>query len=347
MKRYCFLWNRVVRKILLLCMIGVCLLLTGCQGSQKEEEKTSIRIGISLYRGDDTFINNIRNELEEKAKKYEQEHGIKVILDIQEAKGNQNTQNNQVERFISLGCDVLCINPVDRMDASVMIDKAMTAEVPVVFFNRQPVEEDMNRWDKLYYIGVDAKETAVLQGQIVVDYYRNDPLIMDINGDGVISYVMLEGESSHQDSLIRTEWSVQTLKDGGIPIEKVTGGIANWERSQASALMEQWLGEYPEGIDLVISNNDDMALGAIDALERAGYTDVNVVGIDGTIPGVEAVNSGKLLGTVSANMEVYGSAIMELAASCALGEEPPEEYPLTDRTYYWPPQEILIHDIND
>lgn len=347
MKRYCFLWNRAGRKILSLCMIGVCLLLTGCQGPQKEEEKTSIRIGISLYRGDDTFINNIRNELEEKAKKYEQEHGIKVILDIQEAKGNQNTQNNQVERFISLGCDVLCINPVDRMDASVMIDKAMTAEVPVVFFNRQPVEEDMNRWDKLYYIGVDAKETAVLQGQIVVDYYRNDPQIMDINGDGVISYVMLEGESSHQDSLIRTEWSVQTLKDGGIPIEKVTGGIANWERSQASALMEQWLGEYPEGIDLVISNNDDMALGAIDALERAGYTDVNVVGIDGTIPGVEAVNSGKLLGTVSANMEVYGSAIMELAASCALGEEPPEEYPLTDRTYYWPPQEILIHDIND
>lgn len=205
----------------------------------------------------------------------------------------------------------------------------------------------MNRWDQLYYIGVDAKETAVLQGQIVVDYYRNYPDVMDRNGDGVISYVMLEGESSHQDSLIRTEWSIQTLKDGGVPIEKITGGIANWERSQASALMEQWLGEYPEEIELVVSNNDDMALGAIDALERAEYEDVNVVGIDGTIPGVEAVKSGKLLGTVSANKEIYGSAIIELAASCALGEELPEEYPLTDGTYYWPPQEILTRDIND
>ena len=205
-----------------LLFLGVCMLLTACQGPQNEEQKTSVRIGISLYRGDDTFINNIRSVLEEKAKEYERENGIRVTLDIQDAKGSQNTQNNQVERFIALGCDVLCINPVDRMDASVIIDKAMTAGVPVVFFNRQPVEEDMNRWDQLYYVGVDAKETAVLQGQMVVELYQEHPSAVDLNGDGVVSYVLLEGESSHQDSLIRTEWSIQTLKDGGVPIEKIT-----------------------------------------------------------------------------------------------------------------------------
>ena len=324
-------------------LLLVCLFLTGCQRAQKEEEKTSIRIGISLYRGDDTFINNIRSVIEEKAKEYEKEREIKVILDIQDAKSSQNTQNNQVERFISLGCDVLCINLVDRMDASTIIDKAMTAGVPVVFFNRQPVEEDMNRWDHLYYIGVDAKETAVLQGQMIVDLYREQPLAVDLNGDGVVSYVMLEGETSHQDSLIRTEWSIQTLKNGNVPIEKITGGIANWERSQASALMEQWLLAYPDTIELVVSNNDDMALGAIDALDRAGITKINVIGIDGTTPGLEALENGKLLGTVSANKEIYGSAIIELAASCAMGENPPQEYPLTDGIYYWAPQEILVH----
>lgn len=333
-------------KIFLAC-IAACVLLTSCQGVRKEEEKTSIRIGISLYRGDDTFINNIRSIIEDKAKEYERESGIKVTLDIQDAKGNQNTQNNQVERFISLGCDVLCINPVDRMDTSLIIDKAMTANVPVVFFNRQPVEEDMNRWDKLYYVGVDAKETAILQGEMVVDLYREQPEAVDLNGDGVVSYVMLEGETSHQDSLIRTEWSVQTLKDGRVPIEKITGGIANWERSQASALMEQWLAQYPDTIELVVSNNDDMALGAIDALERAQITGVNVIGIDGTTPGLEALKSGKLLGTVSANKEIYGSAVIGLAASCALGEEPPEEYPLSDGIYFWTPQEILITKIKE
>ena len=329
------------KKFLLLA--AACVLLTACEGAQKEDEKTSIRIGVSLYRGDDTFINNIRSVLEEKAKEYERQNNIKVTLDIQDAKGSQNTQNNQVERFISLGCDVLCINPVYRMDASVMIDRAMTAGVPVVFFNRQPVEEDMARWDRLYYIGVDAKETAVLQGQMVVDLYRKRPEDVDLNGDGVVSYVLLEGETSHQDSLIRTEWSIQTLKDGGVPIEKITGGIANWERSQASALMEQWLGAYPDTIELVVSNNDDMALGAIDALDRAGITRMNVIGIDGTTPGLEALENGRMLGTVSANKELYASAIMELAASCALGKELPPEYPLENGTYYWTPQEILVH----
>ncbi len=329
------------KKRRILVMAAVCMALTSCQGAQAEEEKSSIRIGISLYRGDDTFINNIRSQLEEKAKDYERERGIKVTLDIQDAKGSQNVQNDQVERFISLGCDVVCINPVDRMDASQMIDRAMTAGVPVVFFNRQPVEEDMDRWDKLYYVGVDAKETAVLQGQIVVDLYRRDPGALDLNGDGVVSYVLLEGESSHQDSLIRTEWSVQTLKDGGVPIEKITGGIANWERSQASALMEQWLLAWPDTIELVVSNNDDMALGAIDALERAGISGVGVVGIDGTIPGMEALEGGKLLGTVSANKEVYAAAVMELAASCALGQELPGAYPLTEGTYYWVLQEMI------
>ena len=198
-------------------VLGVlCLLMVSCRDEETQERMASIRIGISLYQGEDTFINNLCSLLEEKAKEFEQERGIKVILDIQDAKGSQNIQNDQVERFISLGCDVLCINPVDRMDASVMIDRAMTAGVPVVFFNRQPVEEDMNRWDRLYYVGVDAKETAILQGQMVVDLYREEPRAVDLNGDGVVSYVLLEGETSHQDSLIRTEWSVRTLKNGGV-----------------------------------------------------------------------------------------------------------------------------------
>ena len=328
------------RKILLAA--AACIALTGCQGRTGEEEKSSIRIGISLYRGDDTFINNIRWELEEKAKEYERRRGIKVTLDIQDAKGSQSTQNNQVERFVSLGCDVLCINPVDRTAASAMIEKVMTAEIPVVFFNRQPVEEDMDRWDQLYYVGVVARESAVLQGSIVVDRYREDPKSLDRNGDGVVSYVLLEGESSHQDSLIRTEWSIQTLKDGGVPIEKITGGIANWERSQASALMEQWLEQYPDTIELVVCNNDDMALGAIDAIERAKASGISLVGIDATTPGLEAVRSGKLMGTVSSDKEQYAGAIFTIAAAAAQKEPVPEELSLEEGKYYWSRQEIIV-----
>lgn len=310
------------------------------------QKKTSMRIGVLLYRGDDTFISTLRTALEKQAKEYEQGTGIKVTLDIMDAKSSQNTQNSQVERLISLGCDALCINSVDRSSASIIIDKAMDAGTPVVFFNREPVEEDMNRWEKLYYVGADAKESAVLQGDILVDAYRRDSRTLDANGNGLVSYVLLEGETSHQDSLIRTEWSIQTLKDGDVPLEKITGGIANWDRSQASALMEQWLKEYPGQIELVVSNNDDMALGAIDAMNRAGIgaNSIKVVGIDGTPVGIKALEEGYLFGTVESDKERYSQAIFDIAWSLSLGQDPKDRVPQLEGNYYWCPQRALTQD---
>lgn len=332
---------------LLAACMGAAVLIGAWQYGAREDgrkaDKNSVRIGVLLYRGDDTFIGTLRTGLEDKAKEYEQETGIKVKLDIMDAKGSQNTQNSQVERLISLGCDALCVNIVDRSAASIIIDKAMAAGIPVVFFNREPVEEDMNRWEKLYYVGADAKESAVLQGQILVDAYRKNPETLDINGDGMVSYVLLEGETSHQDSLIRTEWSIQTLKDGGVPLEKITGGIANWERSQASALMDLWLDEYPGQIELVICNNDDMALGAIDAMERKGIVgnSIKLVGIDGTPVGQEALEEGKLFGTVESDKQKYASVIFDIASSLAMGKDVKDKVDLEDGKYYWCPQIAL------
>ncbi|MDO4328890.1 MAG: galactose ABC transporter substrate-binding protein [Lachnospiraceae bacterium] len=310
---------------------------------EMQQEKTAIRLGILLYRGDDTFISNVRQALEEQAKLYEQETGIKVVLNIEDAKENQITQNSQLERLISLGYDALCVNIVDRSMASAMIDDAMAADVPIVFFNREPVEEDLRLWEKLYYVGADAKESAVLQGNIVAELYQKDPAKVDRNGDGKVNYVLLEGETSHQDSLIRTEWSIQTLMEGGVPLEKLTGGIANWERSQASAMMEQWLEQFPGQIELVISNNDDMALGAIDAMERLEIPDpINVVGIDGTPQGVQALERGMLLGTVQSDRAEYAHAIFTIAAALALDEDPKKDIQLVDEKYYWTHQTILV-----
>ena len=331
MREFCIRWS----KRFFICSAAVLFLFCAGCGNTANRGKSTVRIGVGLYRSDDTFINNLRRELEQYAKEYEQESGRKIVLDIQAAKGNQSVQNRQVDRFVSLDCDVLCVNPVDRMAVSSIIDKAMAADIPLVFFNRQPSTEDMNRWDRLCYIGVDAKETAVLQGQIVADHYREHPEQLDPNGDGVVSYVLLEGETSHQDSLIRTEWSVKTILDEGVPLERLTGGIGNWERSQASALMEQWLGQYGRKIELVLSNNDDMALGALDAMERAGVTGICVVGIDATDPGLAAVREGKMIGTVSADKAGYAKTIFNTALELS------EKGSAAKEKYYWCRQEIL------
>lgn len=299
------------------------------------KEPESVRIGITLYRDDDTFINSICRILETEAKKYEKTEGIRMILDVMDAKEDQNTQNSQVDRFLALGCDVICVNMVDRSAASVIIDKAMDREVPVIFFNREPVSEDLNRWEKLFYVGANPKEEGVCQGNMIADAYDACPEILDLNGDGKVSYVILEGERGHQDSLMRTEWAVQTLKNRGVDLEKLTGGIANWQRSQADALMGQWLEKFPEQIELVLSNNDDMALGAIDTLRRLGIIrPVCVAGIDGTPAGLDAVESGLMLGTVVIDRETYGKTMMRMALSLAETGRVPEDISLERGAYF-------------
>lgn len=303
--------------------------------SSGREAPEQVRIGITLYRDDDTFINSICRMLEREAKKHEKTDGIRIILDVMDAKEDQSTQNSQVDRFLALGCDVICVNMVDRSAASVIIDKAMDQEVPVIFFNREPVNEDLNRWEKLFYVGANPKEEGICQGNMIADAYDACPRILDLNGDGKVSYVILEGERGHQDSLMRTEWAVQTLKNRGVDLEKLTGGIANWQRSQADALMGQWLEKFPEQIELVISNNDDMALGAIDTLRRLGIIrPVCVAGIDGTPAGLDAVRSGLMLGTVVIDRDAYGETMMRMALSLAKTDKVPEDIPLEKGAYF-------------
>ena len=122
------------------------LLLNGCSAA-KPAEKRAARIGVTLYRGEDAFDQRTSVPAwRKKAKEYEQQTGIKVNLEIMDPKGNENTQNSQVDRFLSLEYDAICVNMVDRSAASYVINKAMDAGTPVVFFNREPVEEDMKRW---------------------------------------------------------------------------------------------------------------------------------------------------------------------------------------------------------
>ena len=296
--------------------ILVIVLVVGCISMMSRvasPKKNVIKIGLCLYRFDDTFISNVRQEIEEYAKEYEKEHDIKINLEVVDARDNQNTQNHQVERFVSLDYDVLLINVVDRFAASNMIETAVGANIPIVFFNRKPVDDDLNRADNIYYVGAGPKAAGIEQAKIIINAYNENPHSIDIDGDGVINYVLLEGEPSHQDSLVRTEWVIKTLQENNIPINKLNGAIGNWERAQGSALMEDFLNKY-SNIDLVISNNDDMGLGAIDAIERANnITGIKVVGIDGTKEALEAINEGKLLGTIESDKKEYAKAVVEIA----------------------------------
>ena len=300
-------------------LAALMLFSTGCRpGSGQEEEP--LRIGVAVYEGTDTYIKNMTESMQCYADDWSQEGGRPIYLSVFDGRESQSTQNEQIDRMVSLGYDVLCVNLVDRTDASNVVNKARTADIPVVFFNREPVQEDLESWDKAYYVGSDAHQSAQLQAQIVLDLWGEDRSALDLDGDGILQYVILEGESRHQDAMIRTEVSVQALREGGIALEQLGSGIANWDRSQAAALTERLLTEHPD-VELILCNNDDMALGAADAVERLGLDFHNIVGIDGIPEGLEAVEEGRLLGTVVMDYDAHGETILRLAVALATGED--------------------------
>src|SRR5690606_9195298 len=211
---------------------------------------------------------------------------------IVDSQNSQPTQNDKVDLFLTKKTNALVINPVDRTAAGVIIDKAKAKDTPVVFLNREPLPEDMKKWDKVYYVGARAEESGTLSGQIIADYWKAHPEA-DKNGDGVLQYVMLKGEPGHQDAELRTQYSVQAIEDAGIKVEKVNEDTAMWDRVKGQEKMAAFLAANGDKIEAVLANNDDMALGAIEALKAAGYFTgdkyIPVVGVDATAPAPQAL----------------------------------------------------------
>lgn len=297
--------------------LAVCLAagwLAGC-GDAEKKEIHNIKIGVTVYDQYDTFVSQLMERFNDYASSKEEQTGTAIGVDVYNAAGSQLNQNSQVEKMISDGCGVVCVNLVDRTEPASIIDLAEKHRVPVIFFNRELVEEDLERWDQLYYVGAKALESGIMEGELAAEAFRERPQT-DKNGDGIIQYMILEGEAGHQDAVVRTEYAVSTIVEKGIEVEKLGYAIANWNRAQAQSKMTQMYGEYGDQIELVLANNDDMALGAIDALQAAGVAQENwpvILGIDGTDAGLEAVRDGRMAGTVYNDKEGQAKAMLELA----------------------------------
>jgi len=335
---------------LLISMLLLGLLLAGCSSSgpaQTEDSKDKPFIGVAIYKFDDTFMTGVRNAISQAAEG-------KAQVEIVDSQNSQPTQNDKVDLFITKKANALAINPVDRTAAGVIIDKAKTANIPVVFFNREPLPEDMQKWDKVYYVGAKAEESGTISGQLMVDYFKAHPEA-DKNHDGVMQYVMLKGEPGHQDAELRTKFSIQAVQDAGIKVEKLAEDTAMWDRVKGQEKMAAFLAAHGDKIEAIFANNDDMALGAIEALKAKGYFKggkfIPVVGVDATAPALKALEEGTLLGTVLNDAVNQGKATFNIAHILAQGLTPDKSntgYDIVDGKYVWVPYKKITKDnIND
>ncbi len=249
------------------------------------------KVGVCIYKFDDAFMTTYRNALEEMLT----EKGYEVS--VVDGKNDQAEQNNQINNFITQGVDALIINPVMTSAADQIIDLVKTAGIPTVLINREPTAEQMAVYDKLVYVGCDASQSGTMQGELILDTENKG----DINGDGKVSYIMIQGDPENIDAQLRTEYSVKALVDAGVEVEELDLQRGDWDRAKGQEIAQNDLTKFGDEIEVVFSNNDDMAIGALQAIQAAGRTvneDIYLVGVDALDAALNEVKAGNMTGTV-------------------------------------------------
>jgi methyl-galactoside transport system substrate-binding protein len=295
-----------MRKLTVLAMLTA-----GMFGTQAMAET---KVGVTVYKYDDNFMSVVRQALEK-----EDAADANTELLLNDSQNNQSVQNDQIDVMLARGVQALAINLVDPAAAPTIIQKAKMDDVPVVFYNKEPSEAAMASYDKAYYVGTNSKESGEIQGDLIAAQWKANPA-WDKNGDGVLQYVMLKGEPGHPDAEARTTFAVKNIQKAGIKTDELHMDTGMWDTAMAKDKMDAWLsGPNGKKIEVVIANNDGMAMGAVEALRATG-TMLPVFGVDALAEAIEMVKNGDMAGTVLNDAESQAKATFELARNLAEGK---------------------------
>jgi methyl-galactoside transport system substrate-binding protein len=313
-------------------------------------------IGLFLYNEADPYIKEFARQIIDAS-------DPAMVPRKYDAGNSQLIQNEQIESALAGRMALMMVNPVDRLGAYAVIKRSMDEDIPVIFFNREPLAGDLALWDKTYYVGAKAEQSGQLQAELVMKLFGGSPSRLneyDRNRDGTIQAIILKGEQGHQDAEIRTREVLRSFEKNGFPVEVLALEIANWNREEAHSKTGRLIRDYGKRIELIVSNNDAMALGAISRMRQEGlYKDTNgngridrndrgwipVVGIDGLKDAKEAIAEGYLYGTVTNDSLSMAKAMVALARTLvADGNLRDMPYPLTDGKYIWIDYRPFISD---
>ena len=306
---------------LILTLFVILTALTSCGGSEE--------VSLFYFTFSDTYISSVRSEMSSILKSSD------LKYHNYDANSNQTTQTEQIDTAIAKGTKALCVNIMDTGSddaAKTIIEKARAADIPVIFFNRSVSEEVVKSYDKCVFVGTDYEMAGRMQGELIGNYLLENYEKSDINGDGIISYCMFKGQQGNAEAEARTKYAVEIaneiLNKAGKPSivfydkrntdKYLVDQDGNWSNAAANNYMKTILSAYSEKggnmVELVIANNDEMALGAISALNEAGYNKeggkiIPVFGIDATDAARARINEGYMAGTVKQDGKGMAEAI--------------------------------------
>ena len=276
-------------------------------------------IGVAIFDYSNNYVTYIRNSIMAIA-------GDAADIQMVDAQNDQAKQVEQIDILLSKGVDVLCVNAVDPKAASTIIGKAKAADVPIIFFNRSPSADDMNSYDKTWYVGTTPEDSGRMQAEMAMDAYKNDSKF-DKNGDGVLQYVILKGTLGHPDAEARTQAVQDTFTQAGFKAELLDVQPGDFKTQTAKDITDVWMGKFGDKIEMVLANNDAMLLGGIESGKSEGYFSgdakkvMGAVGINALPEVLPAIKDGTIIGSILSDAYSEGLNIYTMAYNVATGKD--------------------------
>lgn len=322
---------KMTKKLMALAL--ALMLVIGLAACGSTESGTDGEVSVFYYTYGDTYISSVRSAMDKLLK----DAGLNY--QNYDANGNQTTQTEQVTTAIAKGSRALIVNVVDTGSddaAQNIVDLAKAKNIPVIFFNRSVSEEVVTSYDKCVFVGTDYEMAGHMQGEMIGNYVLENFDTLDLNKDGKISYVMFKGQEGNMEAIARTQYGVEdadkVLTAAGKPAlefydasntqKYLVDQNGTWAASAATDYMSTILARYSESnnnmVELVIANNDDMALGAISALQTNGYNKeggktIPVFGVDAIEAARTAIKSGTMTGSITQDADGMAKAISTIA----------------------------------
>ncbi len=300
-------------------------------------------VSVFYYTYGDTYISSVRSALDSAF------DAAGVAYQDYDSNNSQTTQTEQIDTAIAQGTSLLVVNQVDTGSDDTtknIIEKATAAGIPVVFFNRSVSEDVVTAYDKAVFVGTDYEMAGHMQGEMIGQYLVENYDTVDLNGDGVISYVMFKGQEGNAEADARTQYGVEDadkiLKEAGKEAlsfydsnnsdKYLVDKDGAWSAAAATEYLQTAMSQYSEAnnnmIELVIANNDEMAIGSVTALQNAGYnkedgsaTVIPVFGVDATDAAKDAINKGTMIGTIKQDAEGMANTIAQIAQNFMSGAD--------------------------
>ncbi|WP_343309120.1 galactose ABC transporter substrate-binding protein [Blautia wexlerae] len=312
------------KKLLSVLMAAVMVAGVGGVGAAQVKADDEKILGAGIYSASDNFNSYIGKAITNAC------DGI-FKTNIEDGQNDQSTQNNQVDTMLAKGASAVAVSVCDITAAPTLIQKCKDAgNVPIIFFNKEITDYDViNSYENAYQVtSTGGDYGASIQAQMVIDYWKEHPE-MDKNGDGKLQLVYLMGDPGHTASQPRCDYLKSTIEDAGIEIDLLAEDTGMWVTATAKEKMDAWVSKYGDEIECCVAGNDAMALGALSAVEAAGFnTDgeesskyIPIYGIDALPEILSKIESGEITGSVLQDAKTQGQTIVKMAENLTSGKD--------------------------